>query len=160
MRRTRSSEILTIVLAALAGAFIGRWVFGLRSISMAIIIAALATAVSIALVELFDRDSAEPPTTTPAAPSVPVNWWDQPPTAPQPVGPQRRDDAATVNLASPSRDRAERWYQCPTCGGFDIARSQGPAHRCNDCGASWNWQAPSPWPRVAIDVKARSEVRR
>ncbi len=159
----RSSEVLAIVLAALAGAFIGRWIFGLRSTSVAILVAAVASMVSIALVELLDRGSPAPSTSTASAPSVPLNWWDQPPSAaqlaPQPVSRQRGDDSATVNLASPQRG-SERWYQCPTCGGFDIYRSQGPAHRCNECGSSWNWQAPSPWPRVTIDVKARSGVRR
>ena len=156
----RSSEVLAIVLAALAGAFIGRWMFGLRSTSVAILVAAAASMVSIALVELLDRDGAARSPSMAPAPSVPLNWWDQPPSTSQHAPQQRREGAATVNLASPKRGPAERWYQCPTCGGFDIARSQGPAHRCNECGSSWNWQPPSPWPRVTIDVKARSGARR
>ena len=145
------------MLAALVAAFVGRWVFDQPSVLVAILIATAATAVSLALVEFLDRDSSTRTGPALSPPKPPAAWWPpEAPSAPPPATLDGRVHAAMIDVTQRSRGTAERLYQCPTCGGFDIARGHGGAHRCNECGSSWNWQTPAPWPRVAIDVKARS----
>ena len=152
----RAVEAVATVLAALVAAVFGRWVFGYPSVPVTILIAAVAAAASIALVELLDHERVVGTIST----APPPPWWDQPPSAPEPAVPVQRHDGAMVDVRQWSRVAAERQYQCPTCGGFDIARGDHALHRCNNCGSSWSWLPPSPWPRVTIDVKARSGVRR
>ena len=160
----RSVEAVTTVLAALAAAFLGRLVFGYPPAPIVILIAAVAAAASIALVELLDHELPAQTTTTaprtPSPPKAPKPWWDQPPPAPEPAPQERGDGVTVIDVRQWSRATIERQYQCPTCGGFDMARGDRGVHRCNDCESSWSWQPPSPWPRVTIDVKARSGVRR
>ena len=159
----RAVEAVSTVLAALAAAFLGRLVFGYPPVPIVLLIAAVAAAASIVLVDLLDHDVAARPTSktapqTPEPQRAPEAWWDQPPSAPEPA-PQDRGNGVSIDIGQWSRATIERHYQCPTCGGFDIARGDHAVHRCNDCASSWSWQPPSPWPRVTIDVRARSGVR-
>ena len=156
----RSSEALATVLAALVAAFVGRWVFDQPSVVVTILIAAAATAVSFALVELLNRDSSTRTSPALLPPKRAGAWWPpEAPSAPQPATLDGRVQVAMIDVTQRSLGTVDRLYQCPACGGFDIARGHGTTHRCNECGSSWNWQTPAPWPRVAIDVKARSGAR-
>jgi hypothetical protein len=162
------TTVVTIV-AALLAALVGHWIFGEPSIPAALLIGALAAAVTIIAVELLDRPPARtttaPPPIPPPPPPVPTqDWWQDETTAPAPA-PAPSSVAAPAPPARGTFLDVERWradasparrFQCPRCGGFAVVRTTGDECGCQECAARWTWQTGTPWPQVSIDVHARA----
>jgi hypothetical protein len=170
--------VLTVI-AALAAALIGRWLFGGPSVLAALFIGAVAAAITIIAIELLDRpprvDAPAQRTATPAAVPPPVSetaWWDSstatsatpavaPPvvaaTVAAPVAAAPTSHAAPIDLERwRAAANAPRQFQCPRCGGFAVVRTTGEECACRECAARWTWRKGTPWPRVVIDVRTRA----
>ena len=151
-------------LSAVAAALVGRWAFGQPSVIVAILIGLAAAIATMIVVELLDGPPSRretllpPPTSTPPAP--PTNTASRQTASPGDRVPAPTHDMVPSTPVPGSSTTSERYYQCPTCGGFDVVRTGEASRACGDCHATWVWRAPAPWPRVTIDVRARSGARR